>query len=488
MDYRVADMFDSPEDFEHLASIHSARPRFQNPVQLMKLKMEEGTVFDVDQFAPEDGFEDEEEVYDDDVFSMFNFGTDVKDEKTKVDFFDVERFGHTDFLETEKLMKPLNEEGTVWKMVIRSGGKFTVPDRSKLYIHYSAICEGGSETFDTTMARKFPSVVDLRKETALPGLTLAVTSMSLTEVARFIVYPEMAFGVKGCPPRIAPNAKIMYVIQMLQYTDEAKLNTPAYMTSDERNQLPFETIVEESKKFRSDGNGYYSMQSYSFAIKKWRKAINMLEDYLVTEEEDDAVRRELLWLLYANLAQGYLRLNRPAQACSACKLGLKSTEEGESFSAKLFFRFAKAKLMLKDPDAALGLVNKALKIEPLSEEIRQLRQEILNEQRRENDQLKGMCHAMFRNRKGRSSNGKVKSGKNAVKLACQADPEFQKHSDNLKYVHLEERKCKSDFELDDFVPDLAYCSKDDLKALKVEEPNIIIKTKDIGQLKPVTFF
>ncbi|CAL8078563.1 unnamed protein product [Orchesella dallaii] len=150
------------------------------------------------------------------------------------------------------------------------------------------------------------------------------------------------------------------------------------MTSDERRRLPFETIVDEFKRLRRDGNDYYwKDKNYSFAIKKWRKAVIMIEEYPVGNEKDEQVRRELVWMmLYASVAQGYLRLERPVEACIACNLGLKWADIHEESSLELYFRFAKAKLMLKDHKAALGLINGgALNIEPFNRHCLQLKLE-----------------------------------------------------------------------------------------------------------------
>ncbi|ODN03142.1 Inactive peptidyl-prolyl cis-trans isomerase FKBP6 [Orchesella cincta] len=456
MDLSFTDMHDYTEDFAHLVNPHSAHPRFQNPVQLMKMKMGEGTVFEVDELELDDGLEDDvEEVYDEDVLALFSFGgLDVGEKKkinTNADLVDVERHAHTDFPETEKLMKPLNQEGTV----IHQGSELQVPERSKLYFHYAAICEGELEVFDTTMSRKYPAVMDLRKETTIPGLALALKSMCLSEVARFIIYPEMGFGKAGCPPRILPDVKIMYVIQVLQFIPEDKLNTLPYMTTDERNQLPFETIVKEAGRVRADGNRHYKDHSYGFAIKKWKRALSMLEDYPVTTEEDDKVRREYIWKLYSNLAQSYLKLKRPAQACSACKIGLKSVVENGLPKAKLLYRFAQAKLMLKDLDAALHLVSQALEIEPENAESLKLKAKIVA------DLEEGM--KMFKNifkSKGKTTggNGKETEAQSAVKIQHIPDPEVKLPSDPLR----------SGFDMDDLVDDLAYCTPSQRELVEID--------------------
>lgn len=132
------------------------------------------------------------------------------------------------------------------------------------------------------------------------------------------------------------DTKILYVIETLQYIDEARLKTPFFMSADERSQLSFETIYEVGLKLRTEGNGWYVNQGYQLAIKKYRKGIQMLEEYPCANPEDCDQRSELLHTLYANLAQSYLKLEKPAQACNACKFGLKLVRGKKSL--KLIYR------------------------------------------------------------------------------------------------------------------------------------------------------
>jgi hypothetical protein len=47
-----------------------------------------------------------------------------------------------------------------------------------------------------------------------------------------------------------------------------------------------------------------------------------LEAFSTNNEEDNRKRSKLLSLLYGNLAEAYVELDKPEQACVACKKGL----------------------------------------------------------------------------------------------------------------------------------------------------------------------
>ena len=50
-------------------------------------------------------------------------------------------------------------------------------------------------------------------------LELGIITMRKTEIARFLVKPEYAFGKMGCPPRIPPDAtsRLLVTWQQIQF-------------------------------------------------------------------------------------------------------------------------------------------------------------------------------------------------------------------------------------------------------------------------------
>ena len=108
------------------------------------------------------------------------------------------------------------------------------------------------------------------------------------------------------------------------------------MTAEERARLPFGDILETATRLQTDGNGHYTNHNLWYAVKKYRKAVTILEDYPIVSKVDEDNRCQLLHTLYANLAQCYLKLAKPAQACAACKLGMRHAK-GKN-SVKLLFR------------------------------------------------------------------------------------------------------------------------------------------------------
>ena len=44
------------------------------------------------------------------------------------------------------------------------------------------------------------------------GINVAIASMRRGELSRFLVAPNYAFGVRGCPPRVPPNSTSEYTL------------------------------------------------------------------------------------------------------------------------------------------------------------------------------------------------------------------------------------------------------------------------------------
>jgi FK506-binding protein 6 len=223
--------------------------------------------------------------------------------------------------------------------VVRPGDGIPIPDNSKIYVHYVCTADGSlGEPYDSTVSRGHPHAIDFRNSDVLVGLFLSIKSMSLREVAKFWIRYDYAFGELGCPPRIPPCTDIFCIVEVLAVVDEAKLTSVPYMSMEQRAALPFQEILKAAEEMKKTGNACYLQDSYWKASKSYRKGVNVLEDYPVIGAEDEEKRKELLYALYNNLAQCFLKLEKPQQACNACHMGLKCKEPGEKGLSKIYFR------------------------------------------------------------------------------------------------------------------------------------------------------
>ncbi|CAL8096407.1 unnamed protein product [Orchesella dallaii] len=393
---------DMEEAYEHLAFSHKAKPRLKNGLNLKDLVEQKSTTFEVEEIISDLNLDDEDEIPGLDMESYVSayFSKKAKDSIGR-NLTTIEELvlTATDFLtgsfsDLAESMTPIYEKDLVMKQGVKQGTGRKIPDECKVFVHYVAVCEGADEPFDSTVLRKAPAVIDMRKADIVPGLFVAIQSMELHEVSKFIVKSSLCYGKTGCPPRVPPCSDVLYIVEILQIMDKSQLESPLFMTADERAALPFKQILEVADQLRTDGNGHFSERSYLFAVKKYRKAATVLEDYHVVSEQDEDDRCDLLHTIYANLAQCFLQLNRPAQACTACKLGLKSAKG--KHAVKLLYRFAKAKIMLSDFEVAINLCSDGLRLEPNNRELLDLRSKATLEFNKQSEKNKEMYQKMFK--------------------------------------------------------------------------------------------
>ena len=103
-------------------------------------------------------------------------------------------------------MIKLTEDGGVLKKTIRHGTGPLVPDGAIVRVHYNGYLEFSDEPFDSSRLRNRQHQFTLSKGEAIRGWEVGVASMRRTELARFIITSEYAYGSMGCPPRIPPEA------------------------------------------------------------------------------------------------------------------------------------------------------------------------------------------------------------------------------------------------------------------------------------------
>jgi hypothetical protein len=210
--------------------------------------------------------------------------------------------------------------GAVRKTIIREGttGRITIPENCKVFVDYIICGEGMSDPFDSTLLRGYPSCIDCRAPEVIPGLYAAIASMSIREVAKVWIRSDFGYGCLGCPPRIPPSLDLHCIVEVLDVIEENQLKLVPYMTGEERGMLEFGEIIGAAKELRFDGNGAYKDAAYWSAVKRYRKAAD---------------------ILYMNLSACYLKLKRPQQTCIACQLAIRAKNYSKAaVDGKLYYR------------------------------------------------------------------------------------------------------------------------------------------------------
>ncbi|KAL4156670.1 hypothetical protein PRNP1_005699 [Phytophthora ramorum] len=88
-------------------------------------------------------------------------------------------------------------------------------------VHYVASFERTGEIFESTRARCGSALeFCVGAGHTIAGFELALQRMSVGETARVTIAPALAYGVKGRPPRIPPNAALVFRIELISIKEK----------------------------------------------------------------------------------------------------------------------------------------------------------------------------------------------------------------------------------------------------------------------------
>lgn len=234
-------------------------------------------------------------------------------------------------------------------------------------IHYIGYISNLHEPFDVTYLQgRRPKRFRLNNGELIPGLEIGIKTMTTGENARFIIKPELAYREMGCPPRIPPNATILFDVHLVTY-----FSPETYITFNEDNRDPnrFDKNIIQIKKLHVDGNEQFKIGYIDKAIFKYDKAVELLHIVGCNSENEEIEMMKYLNKLYTNLSLCYLK---QCAFNKVCRMGVEAMKYSERFSkrsAKLFFNWGKALRLLKDFREAKIKLKKALSIEPKNDTI-----------------------------------------------------------------------------------------------------------------------
>lgn len=207
----------------------------------------------------------------------------------------------------------------------------------------------------------------------LPGLEIGIKTMRIGENARFIIKPELAYREMGCPPRIPPNATVLFDVHLVSYLSPEK---NLYFDKENRDPDRFEKNLTHVKKFHVEGNEQFKLKNYEKAISIYNRGIELMHVTGTNSDEEEVNMMKYLNKLYTNLSLCYLKCCTFNKVCRMGIEAMKYSERFSKFNAKLFFNWGKALRLLKDFTESEIKLQKALKIEPhnvtIHDELRKL--------------------------------------------------------------------------------------------------------------------
>lgn len=112
------------------------------------------------------------------------------------------------------------QDGGILKEIITPGvGDKTPANGCKVFVHYVGTLTDGTK-FDSSRDRGQPFEFILGKGSVIKSWDIGVATMKKNEKAVFTCKSEYAYGSNGSPPKIPPDATLIFEIEMLDWQGE----------------------------------------------------------------------------------------------------------------------------------------------------------------------------------------------------------------------------------------------------------------------------
>ena len=86
-------------------------------------------------------------------------------------------------------------------------------------MHYTGTLEDGTK-FDSSLDRDSPFVFTLGQGQVIKGWDRGLVGMCVGEKRRLKIPPHLAYGERGAPPTIPPNARLIFTVELLEIKDK----------------------------------------------------------------------------------------------------------------------------------------------------------------------------------------------------------------------------------------------------------------------------
>ena len=98
---------------------------------------------------------------------------------------------------------------------IRPGNGRDFPMKGdRVTVHYTGHFEDG-KIFDTSLRKSRPFTFRVGMGRVIRGWDYALPRISVGEITKLVIQPEYGYGKKGAPPKIPPDAVLIFEIEFL---------------------------------------------------------------------------------------------------------------------------------------------------------------------------------------------------------------------------------------------------------------------------------
>ncbi|OQV19657.1 hypothetical protein BV898_06429 [Hypsibius exemplaris] len=301
-------------------------------------------------------------------------------------------------------LEKVTADGKVRKRVI-CPGQPTTPVKEGMFIswQYTGFVEPNfAKVIDATRfsGRREVFRVDHVGENEMiqRGLRLGVATMNLGETAHFRIHPDYAFGGRGVPPRIPPNAFLHYLIELREeiVDDRRASNTFLRQQVDILDHLGLETCLKAAHEFRERGIIQFQLHKFEYARENFTdgiRAVEVCEQLLdsETEEETQAEVKDIGRLLKQNAAVTNAKLDNWKIVASLTAALV--ADDANNFKA--LYYLALAHFHLNNHEEGFPLAARGIKLRPGCAEFAELYAKLEKKIAREKEQESLLYRRMF---------------------------------------------------------------------------------------------
>jgi len=250
----------------------------------------------------------------------------------------------------------VTDDGSVKKKTLQEGADYKKPNSgASVTVRYTGKLIDGTKFVERLEGDEHRFKTD--EEEVIGGLDLAVQKMKKSEKALVTIAAEHAFGPVGSQQPLAAvpgGAAVVYEVELVEF-ENAK----------ESWEMSTEEKVEHAGELKDAGNALFKAGKSEAALKKYKKAVSLVEYDSSFGDEQKAQSKALKKSCWLNQAAANLRLRNLRDAVSACNKVI----EQDHGNVKALYRRAEAHIEGEDFIEGIADLRRALELEPDNREV-----------------------------------------------------------------------------------------------------------------------
>ena len=143
--------------------------------------------------------------------------------------------------------------------------------------------------------------------------------MRRSEKADILVQPQMAYGLRGCPPRIPPNSEVLFDVELIDWSITPNSEIIDAIDEIHLSDSAWETAKSHAMKLHLEGNDWYKRKKFHKALCAYKSAEKLVSTSRLKDEKEEKEHNALLLKLYTNMAICYNELKQYNDVCIQCR-------------------------------------------------------------------------------------------------------------------------------------------------------------------------